>query len=241
MLILPSNVSADASGLGGRGFAAWLTRHGVWGVYVRADRRLHCPCWDPATQSSGFAPGLCPDCFGIGYRATPERCKAHVGLDTSKNYSTTSGISPAYIGEDDTRGAILYVRGNHFPRPLDLFLECEWDVPYGAVSPAGTPTRLLRAWRLKQVSPAVTGPEGFPDYWLSGLESHMADPADLSRVLHESAPRLAAAGRLEHLTPTEDRPYGGTSGSRRPSANAPTSVSAARLGPLSRTLAPDQL
>lgn len=206
----------------GTEFEEWLATHGRWCIYARADRRFKCRCFDDQTQASGgpdggpSIPGAsgCPLCFGTGYLTTLERMKAYVAYDVRKTYSTRSGIAPAYVGEVDTSGAIIYVRGGDYPAKLDLLFEVEWDVPYKQVGVQGTPTRLIRAWEIMNPAPAILGTEGAADLFIAGARSHGEQLVQLEENLRGAGEHIQPPGRLEGITPRQDRPYGGIAGNR---------------------------
>lgn len=216
----------------GTEFEEWLTNHGRWIVYARADRRFKCACFDDQTQASGGSdqdggtpiPGndACPLCFGTGFMTTLERMKAYVAYDIRKNYTTRSGIAPAYVGEVDTSGAILYVRGGSLPQKLDLVFEVEWDLPYHIVGPKGTPTRLIRAWEVMNPAPAILGSEGAVDLYMAGMRSHGEQLTKLEENLRGAGEIIQPPGRLEGMTARQDRPYGGVAGNRYGVRDAPS-------------------
>jgi hypothetical protein len=214
----------------GADFEDWLRDHGRWVVYARADRRFKCRCYDQETQSSGLSqdggppsPGDndCPLCFGTGYKTGLERMKSYVAYDIRKTYSTRSGIAPAYVGEVDTSGAVIYLRGGAYPQKLDLVFETEWDVPYSRVATQGTPTRLVRAWEIMNPAPAILGSEGAVDLYMAGMRSHGEELVMLERNLRGAGPRIQPPGKLEGITPRQDRPYGGMGGNRYGQSDVP--------------------
>lgn len=215
----------------GTEFENWLTNHGRWIIYARADRRFKCKCFDDQTQASGGAgqdggapiPGddECLLCFGTGYLTTLERMKSYVAYDIRKTYSTRSGLAPAYVGEVDTSGAIIYLRGGSFPQKLDLVFEVEWDLPYRLVNQRGTPTRLIRAWEIMNPAPAILGSEGAVDLYMAGMRSHGEQLTKLEENLRGAGERIQPSGTLEDMTARQDRPYGGISGNRYAARDMP--------------------
>ena len=218
----------------GTEFESWLTDHGRWCIYARADRRFKCRCFDDQTQAPGAGPdggpaapgdSECPLCYGTGYATTLERMKTYVAYDVRKQYSTRSGISPAYAGEVDTSGAVIYLRGGAYPAKLDLLFEVEWDQPYSRVAVKGTPTRLIRAWEIMNPAPAILGSEGAADLFMAGARSHGEQLTALEENLRGAGESILPPGHLEGITPRQDRPYGGIAGNRYSQKDAPASRS----------------
>ena len=199
----------DDLSLLGTSYNEYIENHGQWVVYVRGDRRFPCPdCFDPSTESVD-EDTHCPECMGLGYKATLERMKVHVALDVKKTYATKSGMAAAYYGDVESSAGLLYSRAGSYPQYQDLVIETEWDVPYERVSAEGTPTRLLTTWRIMRPNAVINGPEGAVDLWLSGLQRHNIKGSFYEQQIRGAGARILPPGGIEGLTSGQSRLYGG--------------------------------
>lgn len=168
-----------------RQFESHLEYYGRWFVYVRADRRFHCSCYDPTTE--GNVTDFCTECFGLKFVVNPERMKAFLSAP-EKNGQILSTPFQEDLGSLDQFSGLIYIHHSCIPRQGDLIIDCEWDRPSSAIGNGGRVSTIMRTWKIAMVIPVIFNENASVDYYLAGLEQNnlednLLTPALRSRTL----------------------------------------------------------
>jgi hypothetical protein len=160
-IVAPPTQTPASPSLTKQAFERMHATHGIWMVYIRANRDFPCTRCGPRTERDGD--GNCPECFGLGYRAEPERRKA-VLIKGRRTIERDVDELPGYYSDSTHR---IYFPVSASVDSHDLALEVLWDT----LAPsefAGEPIKIIHAYTVEQAE--IQYFAGQPTYVISFVD-----------------------------------------------------------------------